>query len=282
MVRLELVETEHVHIQYRTSDEPFFGAHLHDDYEIYYHLSGDVIRRFEDREYRPSPKSLLLIPPRTLHEWRIFSGKPCNRFSIHFCDDVLQKEERKMLFSLFLSPRMYDSEAAPVEVGSLIQSLRDCGDMETGMRNMAVKSRLVSLFTALCKLGDRCIAPSKPVSIDPRVRNILIYLANNPFLPITLDELAKRFNISKNHLNVLFHKETGTTALNLLRSTRLTAARQKIRAGFSAEEAARKVGYNDYSAFFRAYKACFGASPKISDWKAAARIPKLAPALEIS
>jgi AraC-like DNA-binding protein len=267
MVQLEIVKTDHVRIEYRTSDEPFFGAHLHEDYEMYYHISGDVIRRFEDREYKPPPKSLLLIPSKILHEWKILSGKPCNRFSIHFYGELLQgEEELAMLSALFLSPRMYDSEAAPVEVGSLIQSLRDCGDMETGMRNMAVKSRLVSLFTALCKLGNRCTIPPKPASIDPRIRNILIYLANNLYNPITLDELAHRFNISKNHLNVLFRRETGTTALNLLRSTRLSLARQNIRVGLSAEAAAHKVGYNDYSAFFRAYKAYFGASPKIFDF----------------
>jgi AraC-like DNA-binding protein/mannose-6-phosphate isomerase-like protein (cupin superfamily) len=264
MVNLESVKTDHVRIEYRVSDEPFFGAHLHEECEIYYHLSGEVIRRFEDREYRPPPNSLLLIPSNTLHEWRILSREPCSRFSIHFYRELLQGEERNMLSALFLSPRMYDSEAAPVEIGSLIQSLRDCGDMERGMRIMAVKSRLVSLFTALCKLGDRCTVPPTPVSVDPRIRNVLIYLANHLFVPLSLDELARRFNISKNHLNILFRRETGTTVFELLRATRLSIARQHIRAGLSAEQAAHRVGYDDYSAFFRAYKAYFGASPRMN------------------
>ncbi|MDR2080159.1 MAG: AraC family transcriptional regulator [Treponema sp.] len=265
MVKFEKIETDHVRIDYRISNEPFFGAHLHEDYEMYYHLSGEVIRRFEDREYRPSPKSLLLIPPGVLHEWRILSREPCNRFSIHFSGDLLQREERNMLFTLFLSPRMYDTEGAPVEIGSLIHSLRDCGDMEKGIRNMAVKSRLLSLLTALYKLGDRCTVPSRPVSIDPRIRNILIYLTNNISVHLTLDGLARRFNISKNHLNVLFRRETGTTVIDLFRSMRLSGARQSIRAGLSAAEAAYRVGYNNYAAFFKAYRACFGASPRIVD-----------------
>ncbi|MDR2101332.1 MAG: AraC family transcriptional regulator [Treponema sp.] len=269
MVRLEAIYTHHVRIDYRVSDEPFFGAHRHEDYEMYYHLSGEVIRRFEDREYRPPPKSLLLIPPRVLHEWQILSGEPCSRFSIHFFGDLLQKEERNMLFTLFMSPRMYDTEAAPVEIGSLIHSLRDCGDMEKGMRNMAVKSRLLSLFTALCKLGDRCTIPPRPVSMDPRIRDILIYLADHISLPLTLDGLAQRFNISKNHLNVLFRRETGTTVIDLFRSMRLSDARRNIRLGLPATEAACRVGYSNYAAFFKAYRACFGASPRHVDSPAA-------------
>ncbi|MDR3167420.1 MAG: AraC family transcriptional regulator [Treponema sp.] len=263
MVRFEKIDADYVRIEYRISDEPFFGAHRHEDYEIYYHLSGEVIRRFEDREYRPPPKSLLLIPPRVLHEWRILSGEPCKRFSIHFFGDLLQKEERNMLFTLFMSPRMYDTEAAPVELGSLIQSFRDCGDMEKGIRNIAVKSRLLSLLTALCKLGDRNTIAPRPVSMDPRIRNVLIYLADNTSAPLSLDALAQRFNISKNHLNVLFRRETGTTVIDLFRSMRLSAARRSIRLGLSAAEAAYCVGYSNYAAFFKAYRACFGVSPRI-------------------
>jgi AraC-like DNA-binding protein len=38
-------------------------------------------------------------------------------------------------------------------------------------------------------------------------------------------------------------------------------ARQEILQGSTAEEAAYKAGFNDYSNFYRAYKAFFGIVP---------------------
>ena len=43
--------------------------------------------------------------------------------------------------------------------------------------------------------------------------------------------------------------------------SRLVRARQEIQQGAAVEETAYRVGFNDYSNFYRAYRAFFGAAP---------------------
>jgi AraC-like DNA-binding protein len=59
----------------------------------------------------------------------------------------------------------------------------------------------------------------------------------------------------------MFRKETGTTVTQYIRIKRLVMARQEILKGCTADEAAYKAGFNDYSNFYRAYKAFFGIVP---------------------
>jgi AraC-like DNA-binding protein len=105
----------------------------------------------------------------------------------------------------------------------------------------------------------RDLSDSAPV--NERIQTILWYLNSNLQKDISLEQITKRFHVSKNHLNVLFRKETGTTINQYIRIKRLTLARQEILNGGGAEEAAYKAGFNDYSNFFRAYKSFFGVMP---------------------
>jgi AraC-like DNA-binding protein len=103
---------------------------------------------------------------------------------------------------------------------------------------------------------------------NEKIQAILGYLNSNLHKPISLDQLVQKFYISKNHLNVIFRKETGTTVNQYIRIKRLVMARQEILQGCAAEEAAYNVGFNDYSNFYRAYKAFFGIMPsdKANEW----------------
>ncbi|MDR2758348.1 MAG: AraC family transcriptional regulator [Spirochaetaceae bacterium] len=80
---------------------------------------------------------------------------------------------------------------------------------------------------------------------NEQIQRILSYLNSNLCKPISLDQLVQKFYISKNHLNVIFRKETGTTVNQYIRIKRLVLARQEILKGSTAEEAAYKVGFND-------------------------------------
>jgi AraC-like DNA-binding protein len=138
--------------------------------------------------------------------------------------------------------------------------------MDKGLQNAALKHRIISLLTYIFQMYSKNLPRASPR--DERIQVILRYLNNNLYKPVSLDELSGEFYISKNHLNVIFRRETGTTINHYIRMKRLTQARQEIRNGCTAEEAAYKVGFNDYSNFYRAYKTFFGIMPsdKANKW----------------
>ena len=130
------------------------------------------------------------------------------------------------------------------------------------LQKTAFKHRLVSLLADVCQLSTQLENPSN--LRNERVNTILQYLNNNLTDDISLEHLSQKFYISKNYLNLLFSRETGMTVHRYLQLKRLNLARQEIRKGISAEEAAFTAGFRDYSNFYRAYKSFFGVKPSAS------------------
>ncbi len=93
------------------------------------------------------------------------------------------------------------------------------------------------------------------------VRAIIEYLGERLAEPLSLDDLSNRFFISKNQLNRVFRQATGTTVGNYISHKRIALAQQLMLKGIPASEAALRVGFGDYSSFYRAYRRLNGSSP---------------------
>ena len=96
---------------------------------------------------------------------------------------------------------------------------------------------------------------------DSKVVSLLQYLNLHLADPLTIDELAARFYISKYHMMRRFRQETGYSVHGYLTEKRLLLARQLLGQGCTPAEAAAQAGYQDYSTFSRAYKKQFGHGP---------------------
>jgi transcriptional regulator GlxA family with amidase domain len=79
--------------------------------------------------------------------------------------------------------------------------------------------------------------------------------------PLSLDFLAKQVGISKYHLIRLFKQVLGITPYQYQQKIRLEQARDAIRDGMDVSAAAFYYGFTDVSAFSKAFKKRFGASP---------------------
>jgi AraC-like DNA-binding protein len=79
--------------------------------------------------------------------------------------------------------------------------------------------------------------------------------------PLSLDFLAKQVGISKYHLIRLFKQVLGITPYQYQQKIRLEQARDALRDGMNVSEAAFFYGFTDVSAFSKAFKKRFGASP---------------------
>lgn len=78
----------------------------------------------------------------------------------------------------------------------------------------------------------------------------------------TAGALAERIGYSRHHLGRLFQSLCGEALGRYMHARRLAAAVCAIRSGsHSATEAARRYGWEDYSAFARAVRSSFAASP---------------------
>ena len=96
---------------------------------------------------------------------------------------------------------------------------------------------------------------------DPKIQQVLSYINENFINELSVDALAERVFLSKDHFMRLFKAQTGTTVYAYVRQKRLMHAARMIREGVPAAKAAADSGFGDYSAFHRAFKESFGISP---------------------
>jgi len=236
-----------------------FHSHIHEEHEIIYVFSGNVEFYLEGYKYPFLSESLFLVPSNSFHGWKPLSSRLYHRVSICFKDALFSKAEQKLFLKPFTDgPRFFPNTTCR-DINFYIRALVDCKDMDPSLRDITLKGRLISLLSEIIRLPSGNASEQTPK--DKRILMILKHLEEHITDDLSLEDLAKDFSISKNYLNILFRQTTGTTVSNYIRIKRLGLARQEIVQGVKAQEAAYKAGFNDYSNFFRAYKAYYGSLP---------------------
>lgn len=98
----------------------------------------------------------------------------------------------------------------------------------------------------------------KPELLD----RVTAYIESNYRTHITVGELAKLFYVSDSTISHLFKQKMGISLYRYITQRRLIAAKLLIGEEHSLEEVARRVGFADYSTFYRAFKQEYGISPR--------------------
>jgi AraC-like DNA-binding protein len=263
----DVLDTDLLYIWSTISDEPYHKLHCHAEYELYYFIQGDIEYQVEGRNFVMAPESLLLIPPNCFHGVTVRSSSLHERVSIHFQPKLLDEAEQALLLEMFGSKRTYYPNLERTEIGFLVQSVLECKNMGEPLQKVALKHRIISLLTHVYQIRSGKIDYTK--AANERIQAVLRYLNSNLQEVISSEQITRLFHISRNHLNVLFRQETGTTVNQYIRIKRLSLARQEMINGLGIEEAAYKAGFNDYSNFYRAFRSFFGTSPsaKIVKWQ---------------
>jgi AraC-like DNA-binding protein len=236
-----------------------FRSHVHAEYAIIYVFSGDVEFYLEEYKYPFLSESLFLAPPNSFHGWKPLSNRLYHRVSILFMPELFDQAEQSLFLKLFNTGSQFFPNTSSRNINFYITALLECKDMEQPLQKIALKSRLVSLLSEITLLHSRYAR--EPASNDKRILDALKYLGEHLRDELSLEDIARRFNISKNYLNLLFRQTTGTTVNHYIRTKRLALAREKILQGADAQEAAYNAGFNVYSNFYRAYKAFYGSIP---------------------
>jgi AraC-like DNA-binding protein len=114
------------------------------------------------------------------------------------------------------------------------------------------------------KTGDSCEkqAGIMRAVVDPQLGNAFKQIHAEPQHPWTVEELAKRVNMSRTGFAVKFAQKAGISPLEYVRKWRMQKAGDFLRQGVdNLEEIAARVGYESGAAFSKAFKREMGVPP---------------------
>ncbi len=251
------------HINDRTDRE--FEWHYHDFHKIIVFVSGKVTYHIEGKAYQLKPQDILLVSQGAIHKPEIDPSIPYERYIFWIRGD-LSSSELNTCFQ-----KANDRSFNLIRLDSVLQEkLKDLlPEIEHSLRDTQFGDSILSkaLFAQFMVYINRIFLKSstapdqKSYSSDSQVEQLLKYINRNLSENLSIDHLAERFFFSKYHMMRKFKKETGYTIHNYIISKRLLHARSLIAQGTPVMKAAMQSGFQDYTAFVRAYKKQFGTVP---------------------
>ncbi len=238
-----------------------FARHCHAHYEIIYVVQGTGKYVVEGERYELRPGTLMVFRPGEFHYVDVSEQERYERFVFHFRAEELPQAEGA-LSRLAARPlgvgNIYETSDFPIPVTGIFENfdrLESLPEQERAVLSRLYLTELV-LLLSVAEPQSRGERRGEPIGAQ-----IIRYLNENLAAPLSLEELAKHFYVSKYYLCRAFKEHNGISILGYLNGKRVMLARQMIEGGESAATAAERVGFCDYSTFYRAYRKTYGRSP---------------------
>lgn len=256
------------HIDVSTGDIPV-NLHSHNYYEMVYVLSNSGTQYLVGtKRYLLQRGDIILVPPGIGHKplFPAQLAEPYRRiviwFSTDFIDgiktilpfDSIPKEERVFLLRTAGTP--WDSMGRLFHLG-----LKEAQEKKEGWQ-IALYGNTMQLLThfwrAMREPENRPPKTEKPELLD----DVVSYIETHLHEKISLADTATRFFVSESTIGQTFQKKMHVSFYHYVTQRRLIAAKSMILEEGNLDILCEKVGFTDYSAFYRAFKKEFGISPR--------------------
>ena len=256
------------HAVTNTPNDDAFPMHIHDTFEVYFFVSGEVEYLVEGASYSLHPGDLLLIRPVEAHKPKILERTKYERYNINFPSTLLHSiDPEKRLLKAFLNrPLGQKNLYTLAELGEL--PIKKCFYDICYCKEDAYGKQL-KILTFLIKLLDAVNIAYERKDTSESMQNIrkgeIVAYVNSHITEISVPQLAKQFYLSVSQFNRIFKNATGAAPWTYITAKRLAAAKEKLHCGISAHDVAVACGFSDYSVFYRAYIKHFGHAPTKED-----------------
>lgn len=240
--------------------------HYHTFHKIIEFLGGESGYGVEGKQYLLQPGDLVLVPQGCIHRPEAEPNAPYERRILYLSPEFLRRAggscDLAACFDRAREEFRFVVHPADGTGGGQLTALEHAEREDAFGRELLAQSLLFQFLIGLNRaMADDLLQYAKPAAYDRKIESILRYLSEHLTEPVSIDDLAARFFVSKYHMMRQFRAQTGYTIHGYLTGKRLMFARAMIAAGTPVLQASEESGFGDYSAFLRAYRKQFGAAP---------------------
>jgi AraC-like DNA-binding protein len=247
--------------------------HYHEFDKLILLLNGKVTYVVEGVTYFLQPWDLLLVPRNLIHRPIIDPAEPYERVVVWLGREWLENrsDPGEGLDTCFSTARERGFHLLRFGAEQRLAYMQTIQRMEEAVRSAEFGA--ARLADTLCQqlliqvnrdiLQDRTAQEqTDSYRLDPKMEEILRYIADHLQEELTVENLAGRFYLSRYYLMHRFKAVTGFTVHRYIIQKRLLLAGELIRGGMPVMKAAEQAGFSEYSTFLRAFQNTFHISPR--------------------
>ncbi|MCZ8511813.1 AraC family transcriptional regulator [Paenibacillus filicis] len=247
-------------IQYGYSNSVMIKTsyHYHDNYQIYFLISGSSEYFVKDKSYSVSNHDILFIPKGTLHKNNYIS-QSYERAVINFTEEYIGIDYILKMKDLF-EQCIYKPQN-PELIKKLFFIIGEEMDKNDDLSSDLIKSYFIQLLSYFIRNKSEFVYHSNNHA-NPTIERLIRFINANYHLSITLDSASDMLNLSNSHLSRLFLKTTGLGFKEYVRIIRINNAKNMLKTtNHSIRQIAFDCGFNDSNYFSKAFKESTGYSP---------------------
>ena len=239
-------------IEDSSSPKEEYYKHMHSFAEVLFLVSGDISYTVESETRKLQPGDLVFIAPGKFHFATVdLMQGAYERYVLKFPE---------LLIPEFLKPGLYSHSPFFARSDSYEKMFTSLDEYERNFSQDEVKTLFASELSKLLVFMNRA-ANAERQSTNEFIDKIITYVDSHITESITLDSLASAFLFSKSYISNEFKKYMKIPVMQYIRSKKILFAHSLIINGTKKCEAAEKVGFANYSTFFRAYQKMLKNTP---------------------
>ncbi len=245
--------------------------YLHYDVELsfIYFIKGIGEIKIEGKKYDIKDGDLILLKPSELYHCVVKDGKYHERLVLYFNGNLLKNFGAAG--DTFFEPFYKREDGYKNKINKEKIKTEKIDVLLTELLELVKKSNEIDKLVSQCKAVEilskirNIIAKNSTVEVksadNKTINNVIAYINQNFQYDISLNDIAKEFFVDKFYISRLFKEYVGVTVWNYVIFRRITAFNDLISVNTPIEEAYLRVGFQNYSNFFRLYKKHMNMTP---------------------
>ncbi|MBQ4258749.1 MAG: helix-turn-helix transcriptional regulator [Lachnospiraceae bacterium] len=244
-IRFQMVHREGFFDVERTAYE---GAHIHNCYEIYINVSGELSFLQGHTIYDIRPGDVIFSRPGEVHYCIYHRSTQHHHYCMWFDGEGPLKE--------YIEGKRLPAHIRPEDLSqmwSLLAKMEKCTEQ---CLRMAYFIEFLAAISGEYSESSIGLTPA-----DGKLGEMLAYIDGCFLEEVRISEIATRFYISESSVNRLFRRYVGMSLYRFVEAKRLAHAERLLRSGYSVTEACFQSGFTDCSRFIQKFKQKFGTTP---------------------
>lgn len=231
------------------------NLHSHSNIEILLVTRGCGYIETPDEKYSINERDLIIINSHTEHCETTITGCEFLALGVNKFNAYVKNSLNNGLIIMSLNKNEYDS------ISSLYKIILD--DAMKNINDIVIPNSFTSIITLIERNLEIKFNSIVKNNYSPLIASVVDILENYHYSNLCLEDLAKRFSISKSTLIHRFKKETGQSIINFKLNCQLEEAKNLLKiTNLSVTSIAIETGFNNASYFTKIFKGKIGITPK--------------------
>ncbi|MEG0264889.1 MAG: AraC family transcriptional regulator [Erysipelotrichaceae bacterium] len=233
-----------------------FPGEKHDFWELSFIDNGILDSTIDDQNFQLKNFDLILYAPGQYHTQSTKEHQSCSYLTILFDMDI--KEPERIINRVFTANR---------DIHNALNDFIKVSSNETFYDSELMLCYLKELIVKLLQFDFLSLTPIASTPMQQRFENellneVLLYINENIYESLTIEEICHKFSISRSSLQTLFKNNLNIAPKQYISDLKLNKSKLLIKESlYTISEISSKLGFTSIHYFSRKFKQQFGITP---------------------